>query len=186
MTNIDLTTAKPLAFPVPFTNLPSHLLICTFNHEVAAQTLGPPMLTDEVDGLGAADFWAFEYPCGLQVVFQFVHTQPGGLVLADSPEVEHVARHVPFDGSDMQRIDADALHSELDLLLSALPDRKPEIDSLHAFQVWRQGDDGNPFRIGKPTSERDAKCLVQHYEALGHKQLYWCSRVDQNPISPSP
>lgn len=141
------------------------------------ELLGPPMLTDWVDGLGNGDFWAFEYPCGLQVVFRFMHESEGGLVLADSPEINHVLRHIPFDDTDCVSIDDDNLQSQLKLLLSAYPERQSEIDSLHSFQVWRQGDDGNSFKVGDATSERDAKCWVQHFESLGHKQLYWYTQV---------
>ena len=174
-----LENAKPLAFPVPFPNVPAFLLSCNVSREAASEILGPPMHTDWVDGSGNADFWAFAYPCGLQVVFEFLHHFRGGIVLADSPEIAHVLRHIPFATRDCDRIDDATLQSELRYLLSAFPERKAEIDSLHAFQVWRQGDDGNAFTVGDPTSERDAKCWVQHFESLGHKQVYWYSLIDR-------
>lgn len=170
-----METAKPLTFPVPFPDLPAYLVYCNVLREAAIDKLGPPMLTEWVNGLGDADFWAFEYPCGLQIAFEFLHKSKGGRVVADSPEIEHVLRHIPFSASDCVRIDDEWLQRELKRLLLAYPDRQLEIDSLHLFQVWRQGDDGNPFTIGDPTSERDAKCLVQQLESHGHKQLYWYS-----------
>jgi hypothetical protein len=56
---------------------------------------------------------------------------------------------------------------------SSAPEPRAEIESLRAFQVWRIDDNGNVFAVGEPTSERDARCLVQQYEARGHKQMYW-------------
>ncbi|QOV91265.1 hypothetical protein [Humisphaera borealis] len=176
-----MEAAKPLAFPVPFPDGPMWLLTCDASPEAAAEKLGPPMLTDWVDGLGNADFWAFEFPCGLQVAFEFLQTSKSGRVVADSPEIDHVLRHIPFSASECVRIDETALHSELERLLVACPERKSKIESLHSFQVWRQGDDGNAFRVGDATSERDAKCWVRHLESLGHKQLYWYSPVGRVP-----
>ena len=168
---------KPLTFPVRFPNVPPFLLIANVPRETVPNLVGPPMLTDWVDDLGNADFWAFEYPCGLQVAFQFMHDSEGGLVLADSPEINHVLRHIPFADADCIRIDDETLQSQLKLLLSAYPERQSEIDSLHSFQVWRQGTDGNPFTVGNPTSKRDAECWVKHFESLGHHQHYWYSQV---------
>lgn len=135
------------------------------------------MVTDNFEGLGEGDVWAFEYECGLQVVFQFMHHSDSGWVLADSPELEHVRRHIPFAQEDCVPIEEEVLKSELNFLLSESPQRQKEIDQLHSFQVWRQGDDGNRFPVGKPISERDARCWVQQFESLGHKQLYWYAQA---------
>jgi hypothetical protein len=140
------------------------------------------MLTDWVDGLGNADFWAFEFPCGLQVAFEFVHSMKGGRVVADSPEIDHVLRHTRIPAAECHRIDERELQSQLSKLLEWSPERTAEIASLRSFQVWRQGDDGNPFQVGEPTSERDAACRVRQFESLGHKQLYWYSRVDGTSV----
>lgn len=172
-----METANRLAFPLPFPDLPTWLFVCNVSRHVAAEKLGPPMLTDWIDGLGNADFWAFEFPCGLKVAFEFYHLVPRGRLIADSPELDHILRHIPFSLAECVRIDDAALRAQLQGLLSAFPERKSEIESLHSFQVWRQGDDGNPFHVGSPTSERDAKCWVRHLESLGHKQLYWYSPI---------
>jgi hypothetical protein len=168
---------KPLTFPVPFPDVPWGLVFVKLPRKMVTELLGAPMLTGWVDGLGNGDFWAFEYPCGLQVAFEFMHHDDYGKILADSPEIEHVLRHIPFAVGDCVRIDPDTLQTELSRLLSSWPARRAEIDSLHSFQVWRQGDDGNAFKVGAPTSERDAKCWVAHFESLGHKQCYWYSPV---------
>ena len=169
----QFSAAKPLSFPVRFPDLPSFLIVCYFNYQAARDRLGTPMLIDVVDGLGEADFWAFEFPCGLQVALEFVHHSSCGRVVADSPEPRHVARHLPISEHEYSLIEPAGLRSEIELLLSVYPNRRDEIDGLHAYQVWRQGDDGNPFKIGEPTSERDARCWVQHFESLAHKQVYW-------------
>lgn len=170
---------KPLSFPAPFPDIPPCLVYCEVERQVATDLLGPPAMTEWVEGLGNADFWAFEYPCGLQLVYQFLHygTSTGGIVTADSPEIEHAIRHIPFKAEQCFALGDEALASELKTLLRVYPHRRAEIESLHAYQVWRNGDDGNSFAVGNPTSERDAKCMVQHYDSLGHKQCYWYSRV---------
>ena len=175
-------TAKPLSLPVPFPNIPPFLLVVNVARETVADVLGPPMLTEWVAERGNADFWGFEYPCGLQVAIQFMHDSEGGLVLADSPEIHHVQRHIPFADTDCAPIDPETLQSQLTLLLSAYPERQSEIDSLHSFQVWRQGTDGNPFKVGSPTSKRDADCWVRHFDSLGHHQHYWCSKVGSKQL----
>lgn len=177
-TMIEIEKAKPLEFPAPFLDIPYVLIACHVPREKVTEVLGPPMLVASVDGLGDADCWAYEYPCGLQLVYQFQHLGKVGRVLADSPEIKYVLRHIPFARADCVPIDSDDLQKELKMLLSSYPERQPEIASLNAFQVWRQGDDGHPFKIGEPTSERDAKRWVQQFESSGHKQLYWYSRVD--------
>jgi len=173
-----MIAAKPLGFPVTFPDVPLWLLAFDSSPEAAAEKLGPPMLTDWVDGLGQADFWAFEFPCGLRIAFEFLHVAKSGRLIADSPEIDHILRHIPFSASEYVRIDDAALQSELKRLLEAFPEHRSEIESLHSFQVWRKGDDGNSFPIGDATSERDAKCRVQQLESLGHKQFYWYSLVE--------
>lgn len=169
---------KPLAFPVPFPDVPSFLIVAEVPRDSVPDYLGPVMLTDSVDGRGNADFWAFEYPCGLQVVFEFSHQTEGGLILADSPEIDHILRHIPFPPDSCVRIDQDTLDSQLKRLVSAYPERQAEVQSLHSYQVWRQGTDGNPFKVGNPTSKRDAECWVKHFDSLGHHQHYWSSKIE--------
>lgn len=166
--------AIPLAIPVPFPDIPAYLVAVNADREEAIRLLGEPHLTEETAGLGPTDWWAFEYPCGLQIMFQFLQLTERGLrVLADSPEIDHVLHHLPFPGSSCEVIPAETLARELQLLRKTYPERGRELDQLHAFQIWRQGDDGNKFKIGEPTSRRTAECLVKHYDSLRHKQLYW-------------
>ena len=169
--------ARPLSFPVPFPDIPSCLVFAGVPRQAVLGYLGPAMFTDLVDGLGPADFWGFEYPCGLQVVFEFLHESGGGRIIADSPEIEHILRHIPFPAESCIRVDQECMETELTQRLLAFPDRQSEIESLHSFQVWRQGTDGNPFKVGSPTSKRDAECWVNQLDSLGHHQHYWCERV---------
>lgn len=174
----DHEPPKPLSLPIPFPDVPSFLVGLHVEREDVPALLGPPMLTGWVEGLGKADFWSFEYACGLQVAYRFLHRPgEGGVVMADSPEIAHVLRHIPFPERDCTPIDPATLQRELELLLLRFPERKAEVDALHAFQVWRQGEDGNPAKVGEPTSERDARCHVAQLEARGHKQTYWYRRV---------
>ena len=180
-----LEGAKPLAFPVPFPDVPAYLVYVNVSRAAAAERLGPPTLVDRVEGLGTADFWAFEFPCGLQCAMEFCHLSEGGRVVADAPEVAHVLRHLPFPRSQCVSIDDEALTCELALLLQAFPERKAQVDALHSFEVWRQGDDGNPIRIGDATSERDASCLVKQLTSSDHKQIYWYSPVEHDGGTPN-
>lgn len=175
----SLRHAKPLAFAVAFAAEPPCLISLQVTRSQAQDILGPPHRTDWVDGLGDADFWAFEYSCGLQVAFEFLHEDPqgGGRVVADSPETEHILRHIPFPTNACRKATEEEFRSQLAELVKWYPHRQAEIENLRAFQVWRQGDDGNRFPVGEPTSERDAKCWVAQLESLGHKQAYWYSRV---------
>lgn len=169
--------AKRLTFPAAFPDVPKYLVWCHFSRALALEILGPPVMTARVDGLGNADMWEFEYSCGLQAVLEFLHYMDGGIVLADSPEVQHLIRHLPFPKELLIPIDDVTLKKELGVLLQAYPTRQLEIESLKSFQVWRQDDHGNSFKVGEPTSERDAKCWVADFESHGHKQIYWYSRV---------
>lgn len=164
---------RRLAFPVDFPDLPAFLVEFRVTREAAHRELGSPHQIEWVDGLGNSDFWAFEYPCGLQVVYEFVHLGPAALALADSPEVEHVIRHSPFDRDVCFPMTEEGLSRELERLRDWYPSREREVSLLHGFQVWRQDDNGNVFRVGEPTSERDAVCLVNQLESSGHKQTYW-------------
>lgn len=170
-----VTHPRRLDFPVSFGETP----IIEFNvsHADALAILGPPTITDWIPGLGTGDFWGLEYSCGLQVVFEFLHQASGGFVVGDSPEIEHVLRHIPFERSVCSPIDDAQMARVVERLKRDFPHRARELESLHSFQVWRQDDNGNAFKVGEPTSERDARCLVQEFESHGHKQLYCYSRV---------
>ena len=89
------------------------------------------------------------------------------------PEVAHVARHLKFDTSRIEFVSEEGLQAQIECELRYYPERKAEFDSRRVVQVWRQGDDGNKFRVGELTSLRDAKCLIAEFESHGHKQLYW-------------
>jgi hypothetical protein len=169
----DLQRAKPIPFPVPMDDVFDRCLVCTLSRQEVAEVLGPPTLTDWIYGLGIHDFWAYEYPCGLKLAYQIAHSRPGGCIVLDSPEIEHAARHIPFRRADLEFLDDDALNWVTQTIIQHHPERSVEIANLKAFQVWRIDDNGNVFTVGEPTSERDARCLVAHYEARGHKQMYW-------------
>ena len=169
---------RPLQLPVRFPDLPAYLIAVNVPRTAVPDYLGPPMLTAKVEELGNADFWAFDYPCGLQVAYRFLHAGEGGLVRADSPEIQHVLRHIPFSSGCCEPIEPKLFDSEIRRLLLAYPERQAEIESLRSYQVWRQGTDGNPFKVGERTSKRDADCWVRHFDSLGHHQHYWFSKVD--------
>lgn len=45
-----------------------------------------------------------------------------------------------------------------------------------AWELWRQDDNGNRFRIARFASRESAEAEQRRFEALGHKQTYWMER----------
>ena len=169
--------ARRLTLPVAFPNIPSYLAAVqgTTSEEMHVR-LGEPISISDEEGLGPTEAWAFEYPCGLQLVYLFYRLVGKLIVSADSPEVQHAIRHIPFPIDRIEAIPPDGLESELKALVSHSPDRAEEVNGLAAFQVWRMDDNGNVFSVDDPTSERDARCRVLQLKRLGHKQTYWHER----------
>ncbi|GAB1270340.1 hypothetical protein NBRC116493_35940 [Aurantivibrio infirmus] len=52
---------------------------------------------------------------------------------------------------------------------------KPEYIALleDKWEVWRQDDNGNHFKMKEDLSYPQAKEIVAEYTAKGHKQFYW-------------
>ena len=171
----------PIAFPSAEEHgFPFHIANLQYDLALAKSLLGDPAHRDWVDGLGEADYWAFAYPCGLKLVYQFIEPLGSGMpgyagVYADLPEIEHAIRHLPFPKTIQTPSTIDANAREIEGYSSREP-WATSLATLTAFQVWRQGDDGNAMPVGFPTSERDAKCWVAELESHGHKQTYWYDR----------
>ncbi len=54
------------------------------------------------------------------------------------------------------------------------------------FILWRQDDNGNRARVADYPTRQAAELARQHYESLGHKQLYWVAAAcDEKPSSTS-
>lgn len=174
----ELKQAKRLAFPVAISYPLCGFIGCRLSAKQVAEALGPPHLTDEIDGAGTGDLWAYEFACGLKLFVQIPHAayHPGEIVM-DSPEISHALRHLPFHESDLVPMSPQARAEICKAIIDRYPQRRAEIESLHAFQVWRIDDNGNVFAVGEPTSEGDARCLVAQFEARGHKQTYWVERA---------
>ena len=47
-----------------------------------------------------------------------------------------------------------------------------------AWELWRQDDNGNRFRIGRFDTRARADAEQRRFEALAHKQTYWVERRD--------
>jgi hypothetical protein len=179
--SLPADVVRKLSFPVPFPDVPSCLIhLPNATCESLREMLGAPQKTGWVDGLGDADFWAFEFECGLQVVIECLHTfraKIGARVVADSPEIEHVQQHLSFLQEETRPISEDGLAEDVNRLVQYYPNRQQEIANLHAWQVWRIDDNGNVYKVGEPTSERAARCSVKQFEVRPHKQMYWCEKV---------
>ncbi|MER5883447.1 SPOR domain-containing protein [Streptomyces sp. NPDC001941] len=45
------------------------------------------------------------------------------------------------------------------------------------WQVIRQDDNGNRYRVGRYATEGEAQKIVDSLDSRGHKQLYWVERI---------
>ena len=45
--------------------------------------------------------------------------------------------------------------------------------ALAGWELWRQDDNGNRFRIARFAVREQADAEQRRFEALGHKQTYW-------------
>ena len=148
------------------------------NRDLAHELLGPPHFALEEDGmLMAIEHWAFQFPCGLRILYSFDPYQGGGGVFADMPEIDHVIRHLslPRDCQEPQTVED--LQPYIDAVMSRPDRRVQQLRNLRSHQAWRQGDDGNAIKVGQPTTKRDANCRASELESHGHKQIYWVSAV---------
>lgn len=177
---IDLPRSEQYAFIF-------HIARLTCDIGVLEGQFGPPQFRSFVDGLGDADYWAFLHPCGMRLAYEFIHplnSDSRGIanVLADLPELEHGRRHIPFPHDTI--VSAGESNAAELATLQKIEPWATALSTLAAFQVWRQGDDGNQIPVGLPTSERDAQCWVRELESHGHKQLYWYT--SWHPIRSAP
>jgi len=170
---ISHSNATPLTFPVDFYDLPWAAGIADTTLDELVALFGEPTGLPDPGDPGPIERWAFRYDCGLQLIYQLDIYDKQTLVIPDIPEIEHVARHLPFSTSRVTLMPDDELRDQVKLALSMYPDRETEFDALAVAQVWRQGDDGNEIPVGQCTSERSAKCHVAELESHGHKQTYW-------------
>lgn len=136
-----------------------------------------PVAADE-PGLGDADYWAVQYDCGLKLAFEFFHLSEGGSVYADLPCLQHVRRHLRHWDCELVEVPEEMFAADREAMIERFADHNPSLLELNAFQVWRQGDDGNPIKIGFPTTKRDADCWVAELESHHHRQIYWVTRSD--------
>ena len=127
-------------------------------------------------GLGDGDYWAVRFDCGLKLAFEFFHWGNGGFVYADLPCAQHAPRHLRHWDSELVDIPREMQEPDRGAMIEQFASEVPELLELDAFQVWRQGDDGNEVRVGVPTTKRDADCWVAELESHHHKQIYWVAR----------
>ena len=45
------------------------------------------------------------------------------------------------------------------------------------WQVIRQDDNGNQYRVGKYATQAEAEHIADSLDHRGHKQLYWVERI---------
>lgn len=139
--------------------------------------LGADPVVAEEPGWGLADYWATQYECGLKVFYEFYHDNSGsGIVYADMPCPQHVCRHLRLWEQQLHIFPDDMFALDRDSMITRFGKVMPELHQLNAYQVWRQGDDGNQVPVGYPTTQRDAQCWLSELEVSIHKQIYWVAR----------
>jgi hypothetical protein len=57
------------------------------------------------------------------------------------------------------------------------PDVELNVSADRSWEVWRQGDDGNPFLVKDGLSSKEADDMVSLFESRGHKQVYWKTKA---------
>lgn len=153
----------------------------------ACDYFGARPFVKEDPGLGLVDRWAVEYDCGLKILFEFYHYFPeSGIIYTDMPCVQHTERHLQHWKNATGLYSEESLQHERNSMIQRFHHVMPELLELHAYQVWRQGDDGNPMPMGYPTTHRDAQCWAAELESSMHKQIYWVSRCDDVSSKPQP
>jgi hypothetical protein len=101
---------------------------------------------------------------------------------------EHVSRtNDTVVASALRRIEGIADIIEQDVVVrqgqsepeAAPPDAEANASTERCWEVWRQGDDGNPFLVKDELSMEEPDGLVTLYESRGNKQVYW--KTNSNP-----
>lgn len=163
---------QPVSLDTVFKQHGFYVANVCLSREQFIEVLGPPQRTDWEDGLGPCDYWAFEFPCGLGLVFPYPHYAACGAIMVEDPDVHHAMRHSPFAREHCQTLDG-FLREEMQRVALRFPDRAAKFLTLQAFQVWRVDDNDNVFAVGDPVSESDAKCWIAELESHGHKQMFY-------------
>ena len=170
------TEPKALTFPDALDGPWFWVLDIALKRSEITEVLGPPHTMLPEDGTGDADWWAFQYPCGLRLLYGVTHETELAAASANLPQPEHAKRHVPFPQTACTVPATDVTAPNHEYTLHQFSTRIDELNHLRDFQVWRMGDDGNETKIGFPTSYTDGRCLVAEFESHHHKQIYWVSR----------
>lgn len=151
-----------------------HLFELNVPRRSIAEWVGADSNEEWSDGLGNANHFAVEFDCGLIVAFECYDEGDAVFVVATEPAPQHVKRHLSHWDSNLENIfDCDGPMSDRRVVLDSFLERMPHLLESNCYQLMRQGDDGNQFPIGEPTSKLDASCWMAELEARGHKQTYW-------------
>jgi hypothetical protein len=173
----NVICADQLSFPVSFGDIP--LIEFKAAEQDLVERFGVPhqhSSGDEISGEpGPCVYWAFGFSCGLKIVITHYLGAEWVKVCADSPEVEHIIRHLKLPTPNLWRVD----HAEPVNVQSWLDYfREQGWDFNARWELWRQDDNGQTHRVAQLTSKRDAHCLADEFERMGHKQMYWVEKAD--------
>lgn len=161
-----------LPFPVNFSWFP--LITFDIGDRDIVSRFGPHHETlKEEDFLrepGPCDYWAFRFECGLQIAITHYTGENRVKISADLPEIDHILRHLDLSARPSWRID-EASPDIISVYLEKELQQQWSFDL--RFELWRQDDNGNKFKVGVFNSEREAACTRDSFEKRGHRQTYW-------------
>lgn len=55
----------------------------------------------------------------------------------------------------------------------------PDSGTTLLWQVIRQDDNGNQYRVGRYATQDEAQRVIDRLDTRGHQQLYWVERIGE-------
>ena len=111
------------------------------------------------------------FPCGLLLVAESHPDTNVVLLYGNRPEIEHTLQHLFLHESPLWRADRNDENRQME-------QERWRDDA--KWNIFRQDDAGNVFRIYNNLSETEARCMIRLFEERGHKQLYWAEHENRS------
>ncbi len=152
---------RRLDFPVSFHPLPQVAALHDITLEEMIAALGQPMAQYDPGDPSPTERWAFEYSCGLQLVYEYVDHIKGGGIIADRPEASHALRHVPFKRHQVFVPSSQQLVQNLESELEFSPERRRDL-SISLQSGLATGRQREPFR-GRFADKRTRRKVLHRW-----------------------
>ncbi len=140
------------------------------------QKLGEPHAapTAKEASADAVHWWFFELPWGQQIGFEYPLPGTQCLIHFATAEINAALEYLELQNWPT--------HLNESLLAICRQQHPAFTADLCGADLFRQDDNGNKILMRHFESRRVAEFYRQHYESLGHKQLYWVEA--QRPLPP--